>query len=125
MSTPCVIFRDTPVLPKGIYCHYDGTLEHTGLTLYQHYNNEENVKALITKGDTPGIQPNIEDMGFYDKHSAQAGNIKDYHRVYLFWDGQWYVKASHVSYNRGQNLAYYDNVLFEPLEKALKNKHLI
>lgn len=116
---------DTPVLPKSIYCHYDGTLEHTGLTLYQYYNNKEKVKELIDKGDNSGIQSNIENIDFYGKHYAHAGNIKDYHNVYLFWDGEWYVKASNVSYNRGQNLAYYDNVLFEPLEKALKNKHLI
>ena len=49
MSTPCMIFMDTESGPKGVYCHYDGMLENTGLTLYHHYNDEEKVKELIVK----------------------------------------------------------------------------
>lgn len=123
MSTPCMIFMDTPISPKGIYCHYDGTLEHTGLTLYQHYNNKETVTELITKGDNSGIQPNIEDIAFYGKHTAYRDNIKNYHNVFLFWNNRWFVKQPYFV-NR-ENLSYYDSELFEPLEYALKRKHLI
>lgn len=123
MSTSCMIFMDTPISPKGIYCHYDGTLEHTGLTLYQHYNNEEKVKELIAKGDTPGIQPTIEDMGFYGKHTAYRDNIKNYDRVYLFWNNKWFVKQPY--FVNSENLSYYDSERFELLEKALKDKNLI
>ena len=125
MSTPCMIFMDTPIRPKSIYCHYDGMLENTGLILYHHYNDEEKVKELIDKGDNSGLQPNIEDIAFYGKHTD--ANIKDYDTVYLFRNNQWFVKIPNTLLNRCQTPVHYDydNELFEPLEHALQRKQLI
>ena len=125
MSTPCMIFMDTESGPKGVYCHYDGMLENTGLTLYHHYNDEEKVKELIVKGDNSGIQPNIEDMSFYDKHTAYPDNVKNYHHVYLFSNYKWYVKVPKTYFQKCPPVSFYRSEWFLPLEQVLKNKHLI
>lgn len=125
MSTPCIIFMDTESGPKGVYCHYDGMLENTGLTLYHHYNDEEKVKELIVKGDNSGIQPNIEDMSFYDKHTAYPDNVKNYHHVYLFSNHKWYVKIPKTYFQKCPPVSFYRSEWFLPLEQVLENKHLI
>ena len=43
----------------GIYCHYDGYLEHHGRILCEYYNTPEKVDALIALGDLSSLGKKI------------------------------------------------------------------
>lgn len=43
----------------GIYCHYDGYLEHHGRILCEYYNTPEKVDALIALGDLSSLGEKI------------------------------------------------------------------
>lgn len=44
----------------GIYCHYDGYLEHNGKYLGEHFNSRELAKALVSMGDMSGLGTTLE-----------------------------------------------------------------
>jgi len=43
----------------GIYCHWDGYLEHNGRILHDHYTTEEIVRELISLGELSSLGTNI------------------------------------------------------------------
>lgn len=51
MPTNCMILkREKDGTMRGIYCHYDGDLGHTGRILYEHYRDPAKVDRLIDLG---------------------------------------------------------------------------
>lgn len=51
MSTRSYIaYEDLDGTVKGIFCHYDGYLEHNGRILFDHYNSLERAKKLVKLG---------------------------------------------------------------------------
>jgi len=44
----------------GIYCHWDGYIEHNGRILSEHYSDPEKLKQLIALGDISSLRPLLE-----------------------------------------------------------------
>ena len=42
-----------------IYCHWDGYIEHNGVLLVEHYNDEQTVRDLISLGNLSSLRPKI------------------------------------------------------------------
>lgn len=63
---------------KGVYCHWDGNIEHNGRILVDNYTTEEKVEALISNGSISSLD---ETVGY--KHSFDErpeGQTTFYHR---------------------------------------------
>lgn len=45
---------------KGIYCHFDGYLDNNGKILFEHYQDVDKIKSLISLGSISSLAPNIE-----------------------------------------------------------------
>ena len=61
MSTRSLIIRKNEEGKyESIYCHWDGYPECNGVILYNHYNNPERVKKLISLGDLSSLNVFIE-----------------------------------------------------------------
>ena len=68
MSTRSIIAMKTKENTiKGIYCHFDGYLEHNGKYLINSYNNYEKVLELINLGDISSLNESIENSIFYGR----------------------------------------------------------
>ena len=61
MSTRSNIVYDTGDAVRAVYCHHDGYLDHNGRILFEHYNSEDKVEALIELGDFTSLKPTIEE----------------------------------------------------------------
>jgi hypothetical protein len=84
---------------RGIYLHHDGYLSHAGYLLAEHYATEEQVQALIDKGDLSSLDTTLEECDSYanrgERLKIQAGNnseavetrIGHSGHVYL-WEGE-------------------------------------
>lgn len=61
MSTRSYIaFEDVDGTVKGVFCHWDGYLEHNGKILFEHYNSLGRAKKLVNLGSLDFIGANIE-----------------------------------------------------------------
>jgi hypothetical protein len=60
MSTGSFIAIKTNDSIKSIYCHYDGYLSYNGRILFNNYNTEGKVMALIELGDISCLHESIE-----------------------------------------------------------------
>lgn len=100
MSTPAAIIARTPAGEyRGIYLHHDGYLSYAGYLLAEHYTTEEQVQALIDKGDLSVLDTTPEECDAYaDRgeakkiraaHASEAVEARIDHggHVYL-WEGQ-------------------------------------
>ena len=59
----------------GIYCHWDGYLEHNGRILAENYTDEAKVRELIALGDLSSLGDCIGekvDFNDYDSHNGQC-----------------------------------------------------
>ena len=61
-----IILLDNEIY-KGIYCHWDGYLEHNGLILKEHYSDKGKLLKLINKGDMSVLAETVEECDFYEK----------------------------------------------------------
>lgn len=102
----------------GIYCHWDGYLEHNGEILKEHYTSEEKVRELIALGSisilAERIFPDDGEVHTFDNaangvcvayHRDRGEDLNIYHETketiktkfeeynYLFEDGVWYVQS--------------------------------
>lgn len=90
---------------KSVYCHYDGYLEHTGVTLQRCYDSVR-ANELIARGDNSGVQPTIEEMNFYADRGEEDVSWQVAHTFeefleqvegcggeyyYVMQDGVWYA----------------------------------
>jgi len=57
---------------KGVYCHWDGYIEHNGGLLLDYYNTREMAEKLIELGDLSSLQPKL---------------YPDPAKPHKFWDG--------------------------------------
>jgi len=51
---------------KGIYCHWDGYVEHNGQLLFEHYTKPAKINALIRLGDISALAPEIGEKHPFD-----------------------------------------------------------
>lgn len=117
MSTKSLIYREVSEGKyEGIYCHWDGYIEHNGMLLYIFYNTEAKVKELIDLGFLSELgakigtkvdfQKRVEDEAYFNETFNQCvayhrdkGEKKeilykldtDAHYIYIFKKGKWFV----------------------------------
>lgn len=60
MGTRSLISMETNGELKAIYCHYDGYKEGVGQTLFEHYQDEQKVRELVSLGDMSVLEKSIE-----------------------------------------------------------------
>jgi hypothetical protein len=113
-----IAIQNTDGTVTGIYCHWDGYLNHNGDILQKFYTTEEKVRALIALGDLSSLGEQIgtahdfnnapvdecnaygRDRGERDVDAATAHNWRQYCAEhgqkydYLFTPGRgWQVKT--------------------------------
>ena len=59
MATRSFIAIRTPAGYRGVYCHWDGYLEHVGRILRDHYTDPAKLAELIEHGDISILGPEI------------------------------------------------------------------
>lgn len=84
MSTRSLIIRKNEEEKyESIYCHWDGYPECNGVILYNHYNNPERVKELISLGDLSSLNVFInpdERLGEHTFNNPQPNTCVFYGR---------------------------------------------
>ena len=105
MSTRSNIVYDTGDSVRAIYCHHDGYLDHNGRILFEHYNSEDKVEALIELGDFTSLKPTIEETRkkvmnceqetyrSLDQYMHLAHN-SDIQYIYLWDKYMWWISRS-------------------------------
>jgi hypothetical protein len=60
MSTRSAIgIKNNDGFITGVYCHFDGYLEHNGRILKEYYNDKNKVEELLSYGDMSSLKENI------------------------------------------------------------------
>ena len=110
MSTRSYICLELPDNKMvGVYCHWDGYLEHNGRLLVDHYETRDKVEELLRYGDISSLDSTIEDCEFYNRDRGEKlyparflteeileSSWAEYY--YLFGlDDNWYVKTSYTA----------------------------
>lgn len=83
MSTRSAIIHKTASGYAGIYCHFDGYLEHNGQILHDHYQSQEKVAELIALGDISILEAKVApDPKLPHRFDGQKQNgvVLAYHR---------------------------------------------
>ena len=78
MGTRSFIAHQTDTGLEGVYCHWDGYLEHNGRILREHYSDSEKLATLIAGGDISSLGPDIGSKHDFD--ARQEGETTFYHR---------------------------------------------
>lgn len=69
-------------MPDGkvryIYCHSDGYVEHTGVTLQEHYTDRAKVEELIALGDISWLGKDIGEKHNFEERKPEW--VRAYHR---------------------------------------------
>jgi len=138
MSTRSNIVYDTGESVRVVYCHHDGYLDHNGRILFDHYNSEDKVEALINIGDFSSLKPTVEETRKKPMNCEQ----ETYHSLdqYMHWvDGcdieyiylwdkyMWWVSRSIAlnlwndtpRYEKGYKEWIFYHSKFEPLAQEL------
>lgn len=118
-----IVIEDSPSNYRGIYCHSDGYLSWVGFMLYCFYDTKKKVDELINLGDLSALGVRIGtkldwnkrmmDIDYYEKVKSQCcsyyrdreekdatlrrtSDLNEFcaEYVYLFKNGEWYVKES-------------------------------
>lgn len=91
----------------GVYCHWDGYVDHNGRILHKNYDTEDKVLALIELGNisqlcvtTDSTIAYARDRGEYDQAAESSASwstfIKDhgeeYNYIFVVGEG-WYVDS--------------------------------
>ena len=124
MSTRAMvkIFRDD-LTQTGIYIHWDGYIEYTGVILQAFYNTPEKVEKLIALGDLSSIDERTEPSGEHSYNKPEQGVCVAYHRDrgeeftqtnceqeynYYYYEktGVWYVDNYATGFSNVFNMEY-------------------
>jgi len=70
---------------NGVYCHYDGDLNHVGLVLHLHYQDENKIRELISHGSMSSLSTEIGEKHEYLETSKKVG-IFDYQCTFYHRD---------------------------------------
>jgi hypothetical protein len=118
-----------------MYCHYDGYLDHNGRILLEHYNSEEDARALVNNGYASALKPTVKEIndGRVNKDKPETykslGNYMNGNAdtlfiefIYLWRDDQWWIAwNSSVETPDGFNERVYYHTDFKPLKEELEN----
>ena len=141
MSTRSNIVYDTGDSVRAVYCHHDGYLDHNGRILFDHYNSEDKVEALIELGDFTSLKPTVEetrektmrsvsfesDRGFrtLDQYMHQVDG-SDIEYIYLWDKYMWWISRNieinlwdRSEYEKGYREWIFYHSKFEPLAQEL------
>lgn len=66
MGTRSFIAMKTNTGYKGVYCHWDGYLDHNGRILYEHYKDNFDVAMLLDMGNMSSLGKSIGDKTSFD-----------------------------------------------------------
>jgi hypothetical protein len=119
MATRCYIARKTSSDYQAVYAHWDGSPEHNGRILFDHYSNPRKLRRLMSKGDISILTPivgrkhkfengrTVRSTTFYGRDRAEKGiETKSWNSVdqvlkaadqcgteyvYLYDRGTWHV----------------------------------
>ena len=81
MATRCFIGKSFPDgTIHGIYCHYDGYPEYTGLRLEAHYTDPTKIDALLALGSISQLNDEIGEAHDFNDAAAHPNWTKAYHR---------------------------------------------
>jgi len=58
MATRSAIAVTHGTVVKGVYCHWDGYIDHNGVILQEHYDSAK-ANHLVALGDVSSLQPEI------------------------------------------------------------------
>lgn len=101
MSTNCTIgYINKNGVYENIYCHFDGGLEFTGLTLFKHYKKFEDVKKLIKLGNLNYLAETLEKSKI-DNQPFNQINEPNKEWNYLFKKGEWFYRHNNI-FNEGK-----------------------
>ena len=139
MSTRSNIVYDTGNSVTAVYCHHDGYLDHNGRILFEHYNSEDKVEALIELGDFTSLKPTIEETRkkvmrshsfepayrSLDHYMHQVDGC-DIEYIYLWDKYMWWISRSialnlwdRSEYEKGYKEWVFYHSKFEPLAQEL------
>ena len=118
-----------------MYCQYDGYLDHNGRILLEHYNSEEDARALVNNGYASSLGSTVDEIndGRVNKDKPETykslGNYISWNVdplfiefIYLWRDDQWWVAwNSSVETPDGFDKRVYYYTDFKPLKEELEN----
>ena len=137
MSTRSNIVYDTGDSVRAIYCHHDGYLDYNGRILFEHYNSEDKVEALIELGDFTSLKPTIEETRKKVMNCEQETNRSldqymhlahnsDIQYIYLWDKYMWWISRNiginlwdRSKYEKGYREWIFYHSQFEPLAQEL------
>ena len=137
MSTRSNIVYDTGESVRAVYCHHDGYLDHNGRILFDHYNSEDKVEALINIGDFSSLKPTIEEtrkkpMNCEQEtyrtlnHYMHQVDGSDIEYIYLWDKYMWWISRSialnlwdRSEYEKGYKEWIFYHSDFQPLAQEL------
>lgn len=65
---------------KGIYCHFNGFLEGNGKMLFEHYQDDDKIKNLISLGSISCVNKEVNPTENHDFDHPQKDVVIAYHR---------------------------------------------
>jgi len=137
MSTRSNIVYDTGESVRAVYCHHDGYLDHNGRILFEHYNSEDKVEALINIGDFSSLKPTVEEtrkklMNCEQEtyrtlnHYMHQVDGSDIEYIYLWDKYMWWISRNieinlwdRSEYEKGYREWIFYHSKFEPLAQEL------
>ena len=137
MSTRSNIVYDTGKSVRAVYCHHDGYLHHNGRILFEHYNSEDKVEALINIGDFSSLKPTVEEtrkklMNCEQEtyrtlnHYMHQVDGSDIEYIYLWDKYMWWISRNieinlwdRSEYEKGYREWIFYHSKFEPLAQEL------
>ena len=105
MSTHSTIWIKTGDTYTGVYCHFDGYLDHNGAILLEHYNSAEKAQALISMGSILALNTTLENSEFFHRDRDEdldiylVDNITDTYEEaysYVWMNDNWYTRYANL-----------------------------
>tara|TARA_Y100000389_G_scaffold116295_1_gene113435 strand:- start:340 stop:720 length:381 start_codon:yes stop_codon:yes gene_type:complete len=104
---------------RGIYCHWDGYVEHNGAMLQTHYTDAAKIAAMVELGDMSTLAAEIADCVYYGRDrgetdvAAQTYNDVDEFVTHYadgcdyeyLWNGnEWIITNGNLVFDRVEDL---------------------
>ena len=104
---------------RGIYCHWDGYVEHNGKILLESYTDAAKIAAMVELGDMSALAAEIADCIYYgrdrgetdvdaqnyndvDEYVTHYADVCDY--MYLWNGNEWLITNGDLKFNRVEDL---------------------
>ena len=104
---------------RGIYCHWDGYVEHNGKILLESYTDAAKIAAMVALGAMSALAAEIADCTYYgrdrsetdvdaqnyndvDEHVTHYADVCDY--MYLWNGNEWLITNGDLKFNRVEDL---------------------